>query len=199
METDTPVPESAVPESAAPESMMTVTIEAFADTIVPGEKRGPQDRAIAGAAAGPGAVVAGAVTLLEQPGGGLAPMLEALAAGLNDHAAEYAAEHGLNLDDDRLPFVCLPFAHRTALVQLLTAPDHAEKQMWVGLALFSNMAFDSAAHLSTPDAVAHGHPGLASIGFFHPDDDGLYRFPAFSYGRRLADLHPDTTSTGNPS
>jgi hypothetical protein len=143
--------------------------------------------------------VSGAVELLEQPGGGLATALDALALALNDHAAEYAAERGLDLDDEVPPFVALAFEHRTALVQLLTAPEHAEKQMWVGLALFSNMAFDSAAHLNTSEALAQGHPGLLSIGYFRPDDDGLFRFPEFSYGRKLADIHPDTTATGSPA
>ncbi len=175
------------------------TIEAFADTIIPGEKRTPEDRAIAGAAAGPGAVVSGAVELLEQPGGGLAPTLDTLAWALNDHASEYATAHGLELDADVPPFVALSFPDRTALVEALTAPEHPEKQMWVGLALFCNMAFDSAAHLSTAEALARRHPGLMSIGYFHPGPDGLFGFPEFSYGRPLADLHPQTTPTGSPS
>jgi hypothetical protein len=177
----------------------TITIEAFADTIIPGEKRAPDDRAVAGAASGPGAVAAGAVELLRQPGGGLADTLDALTWGLNDHAHEYALARGLALDGDVPPFVALPFEHRTELVWILTRPSHPEQEMWVGLALFSNMAFDSAAHRSTADALADGHPGLLTIGYFHPDSDGLYRFPEFSYGRQLAAVHPDTTATGSPS
>lgn len=179
--------------------LRTMTIEAFADTIIPGEKRSPEDRAVAGAAAGGGSVAAGAIELLEWPAGGLADALDGLAFTLNLHAGEYAAEHGLTLDDAVPPFVGLPFAHRTALVLLLTHPDHPEKQMWVGLALFSNMAFDSAAHMSTPDALAAGHPGLLTIGYDQPAPDGLWRYPQFSYGRPLARLHPNTTSTGSPA
>ena len=48
-----------------------MTLEAFADTFVPGEKRSPDDVAIAGAAAGPGAVEAGALELLEMPATGV--------------------------------------------------------------------------------------------------------------------------------
>lgn len=177
----------------------TMTIEAFADTIVPGEKRSPDDRAIAGVATGGGAVASGAVELLEQPGGGMAEALDTLAWTLNAHALDYAYERGLALDDDVPAFVALPFAHRTALVQILTAPDHPEKQMWVGLALFSNMAFDSAAHLGTAEAFAAGHPGLLAIGYLPPDDEGLFRFPRYSYGRPLASIHPDTTATGSPA
>jgi hypothetical protein len=177
----------------------TITIEAFADTILPGEKRSPQDRAIAGAAPGPGAVAAGAVELLEQPGGGLAEALDSLAYSLNEHAAGYAADRGLALDTDVPAFVALPFGHRTAVVQLLTAPDHPEKQMWVSLAVFCTMAFDSAAHLRTADAIAAGHPGLLTLGYFPPEGDGLWRFPQLSYGRQLASVHPRTTSTGSPA
>ncbi|GAA4690321.1 DUF5987 family protein [Phytohabitans rumicis] len=177
----------------------TATIEAYADTVVPGAKRSPDDRAVAGAALGGGAVAAGAVELLEQPGGGLAEALDSMVYTLNDHAAGYATAHGLALDDGVPAFVALPFEHRTALVLELTAPEHPEKQMWVALALFSNMAFDSAAHLTTADAFANRHPGLLTIGYFPPDADGLFRFPQYSYGRALAPLHPQTTVTGDPA
>jgi hypothetical protein len=177
----------------------TATIEAYADTVVPGEKRWPGDRAVAGAAVGDGAVAAGAIELLEQPGGGLAEALDTLVYTLNDHATEYVAERGLALDDEVPPFVALSFAHRTALVRELTSPEHPEKQMWVSLALFCNMAFDSAAHLNTTDAFANRHPGLLTIGYFPPDADGLFRFPQYSYGRALAPLHPQTTVTGDPA
>ena len=59
------------------------------------------------------------------------------------------------------------------------------------------MAFDSAAHLHTADAIAAGHVGLAPMGFANPDTDELWRFPAHSYGRQLAPVHPDTTSEGH--
>jgi hypothetical protein len=183
----------------AAEQSRTLTLEAFADTIIPGEKRSPDDRAVAGAASGGGAVAAGAVELLELPASGLAEMLDALAMGLNGHASGYAAENGLPLDDTVPPFVALPFEHRTALVHRLTSPGHPEKEIWVSMALFSNMAFDSAAHLSTAEALAAGHPGLLTIGYARPDDDGLWRFPSFSYGRPLARRHPNTTPTGSPA
>lgn len=187
------------PADPEPDDERTMVLEAFADTIIPGEKRHPGDRAVAGAATGGGAVAAGAVTLLELPAGGIAPALDALAFALNEHAAQYAAQRGLTPDPDVPPFVALPFEDRTALVAALTAPDHPEKPMWVGLAIFSNMAFDSAAHLGTDEALASGHPGLLTIGYARPDADGLYRFPDFSYGRTLADLHPHTTATGSPA
>jgi hypothetical protein len=59
------------------------------------------------------------------------------------------------------------------------------------------MAFDTAAHMHTLDAIAAGHPGLAAMGITRPDADGLWRFSNYSYGRALADLHPNTTSSGS--
>lgn len=177
----------------------TATLEAFADTIIPGEKRAPDDLAVAGAATGGGAVAAGAVELLEGPEGGLAPMLDSLAIALNGLARDYAADSGLTLDESVPAFVALPFPDRTALLQVLTAPGHPEKEIWVGIAMFSYLAFDNAAHLHTADALAAGHAGLVTMGFAAPDPDGLWRFAEHSYGRQLSDLHPDTTHSGSPA
>jgi len=88
---------------------------------------------------------------------------------------------------------------RVALVTHLTTADTPERQGWVNLAVFSNMAFDSAAHLHTTEALAAGHPGLLTLGFAPPDPDGLWRFGSFSYQRPLAAIHPATTNAGNPS
>ncbi len=187
-----------MPDADLPEfDARTMTLEAFADTIIPGEKRSPGDRAIAGVAEGGGAVAAGAVELLEHPAGGLADSLEGLMHLLNAHALGHAGEHGLALDDSVPPFVALSYSDRVALIQSLTAPDHPEKAMWVGVALFSNMAFDSAAHLSTGEALAAGHPGLTAMGFARPEADGLWRFPDYSYGRPLSTPHPQTSENGS--
>jgi enediyne biosynthesis protein E8 len=185
------------PGSPDDQQSRTMTLEAFADTIIPGEKRSPEDRAIAGVAAGGGAVAAGAIELLETPATGVTPALDHLAQALNGHAQAYAAEHALALDESAPAFVALPYEHRAALVQALTTPGHPEKDGWVLLALFSNMAFDVAAHMHTTDAIAAGHPGLLSMGFATPNADGLWRFPDYSYGRQLARLHPDTIESGS--
>jgi enediyne biosynthesis protein E8 len=184
--------------ASSEEQTRRMTLEAFADTIVPGEKRWPEDRAVAGAAPGPGAVAAGAVDLLETPAAGLISGLDELVELLNKHASAHAEGCGLTLDDAVPPFVALPFAERTALIKALTAPGHPEKDAWVSLALFSNMAFDTGAHLNTLDALAAGHPGMAAMGLNLPDPDGLWRFPEYSYGRRLASIHPRTTPSGSP-
>ncbi|ONI89790.1 regulator [Saccharothrix sp. ALI-22-I] len=177
----------------------TLTLEAFADTIIPGEKRFDDDVAIAGAAPGPGAVAAGAMELLQTPATGVTAGLEHLADALNGHAQAYATELGITLRQPVPPFVELSFADRTALVQRLLTPGHPEKEGWVLLALFSNMAYDSAAHMHTTDAIAAGHPGLLAMGFSKPDVDGLWRFREHSYGRPLARRHPDTTPSGSPA
>jgi enediyne biosynthesis protein E8 len=186
-------------DSPEPDPSRTMTLEAFADTIIPGEKRTPYDRAVAGVSAGGGAVAAGAVDLLETPAGGMVEVLDTLAAGLNEHAAAYAAEHAIRCDDSVPAFVALDFADRTALVQRLVAPGNPEREMWVGLVMFSVMAWDTGAQMSIGEAFATGHPGLLTMGFERPDADGLWRFPRFSYGRRLADPHPHTTPTGSPA
>lgn len=175
-----------------------MTLEAFADTIIPGERRGPDDRAVAGAAIGGGAVASGAVELMTSPEGGLAGALDSLAEGLNENARSYAARVGLAPDPGSPPFVALEFADRTALAAELLAPGHPEQELWVALAMFSAMAWDTGAHTHTKDAMASGHPGLTLMGFMQPDADGLWRFPGFSYGRVLAALHPHTSETGDP-
>lgn len=177
----------------------TATLEAFADTIVPGAKRSPRDRVIAGVSEGPGAVAAGAIDLIETPATGITAGLDSLATMLNGHASDYAGERALTLDDDVPPFVALSFEDRTGLVQRLTTPGHPEKDGWIGLALFCNMAFDAGAHLHTTEAIAAGHPGLAMLGFAAPDTDGLWRFPQSSYQSPLADRHPNTTPSGSPA
>ena len=188
--------------SAAPlpsADVETSTLEAWSDTMVPGEKRSPADRAIAGAAAGPGAVQAGALELMRFGPVGLAPALPALAAGLNAQAVRYAATAGVLLDPTVPPFVALPFEHRTALALELLEGTLPDQLAWYGLAGVATLAFHTAGHLSTADAVRSGHPGLTWIDFPPPDSDGLWRYPVFSYRRVLAERHPRTSATGSPA
>ena len=183
---------------AADTSIDRLTLEAWADTIVPGEKRSVGDHAIAGACAGPGAVQAGVWDLMNDPDVGLAPVLPALVALLDTAATAYAVTHRVRLDVTVPPFVALPFEHRTALALQLLAPSRPDQLLWYALAAMAMLAFHTAAHLDTAAAVRAGHPGLAWIQFPMPDADGLWRFPDFSYRRALASLHAATTSTGNP-
>lgn len=186
------------PGSLDEDQIRIMTLEAFADTIIPGEKRSPDDRAIAGVSTGGGAVTAGALTLLEEPASGVVAGLPYLAQGLNVHAQSYAEENGLTLDDTVPAFVALSYEDRAQLILRLTKPGYAERDGWVALAQFATMAFDIAPHLHTVEALENGHPGLTQMGYLKPDADGLYRFPEFSYGKALARRHPNTTASGSP-
>jgi hypothetical protein len=181
------------------ERARTMTLEAFADTILPGEKRSSDDRAVPGVSPGGGAVAAGALDVLRSPEGGMEPALDTMADLLDGHARQYAAEGGIELDETVPAFVALEFADRVALVQRLVAAGHPERDAWISIAMFSTIAFDAAAHRHTTDAVAGGHPGLTTMGFLPAGPDGLWRFGAFSYGRPLARPHPDTTPSGSPA
>ncbi len=187
------------PATSDEEQIKVMTLEAFADTIVPGNKRWPGDRAVAGVSPDGGAVASGAMELLESDAGGLSQWLGGLAAMLNGHAQNYASEKAIELDETVPAFVSLDYDDRVALVLRLTAWDHPERQGWVNLVMFSNMAFDTGAHLHTVDALAAGHPGLKILGFAPPDADGLWRFPDYTYGRKLAEIHPATTESGSPA
>jgi enediyne biosynthesis protein E8 len=187
--------EDLVPESRTDDR--TLTLEAFADTILPGEKRFPGDRSVAGAAAGPGAVAAGAIELLETPATGVTDALDYLAQLLGEKATAWAQEHDVPLDEDVPAFVALPFEQRTELLRTLLSRDNPERDGWVLLTMFSNMAYDSAAHRPTAEAIADGHPGLLAMGMTPPDADGLWRYSRYSYGRPLAELHPDTLPNGS--
>ena len=177
----------------------TLTLEAWSDTMVPCAKRSAGDRAIAGATDGPGAVQAGAVDMMRFGPVGLAPALPALAAAMNAEATRYAAAHQVVPAPGVPPFVGLPFEHRTGLALELLDDARPDQLAWYGLAGIAMLAFHTAGHLHTADAVRSGHPGLAWIDFPLPDADGLWRYPVFSYRRTLADVHPATTSTGQPA
>ncbi|MFJ3271882.1 DUF5987 family protein [Streptomyces sp. NPDC086776] len=201
-----PVPDSVPVAQAGPQPASlalpdptTATLEAFADTMVPGEKRYGGDMAVAGAAPGPGAVQAGTVELLNLPDLGIGVLLPELALLVNTRALAYAATHGRVLPPTQPPFVALRFTDRTALAGELLTPGAPDRQLYVLLALFAAAAFDTAAHLHTAVAIRQRHPGLVWIGFPAPGTDGLWRFPDYSYGRRLASEHPLTTVGGHPA
>lgn len=197
----TAAPLAALPAETASAlgSWNTQTLEAFADTLIPGQQRYAGDAPIAGAVTGPGAVQAGAVQVLASPQLPLAPWLPGIASLLDTHALAWAATHLLLLPPTRPAFVGLPFNHRTALVAGLFDSDEPDRPVWQVLALLVGLAFDTAAHLSTTTAITRGHPGLAWIDFPAADADGLWRFPQHSYNRPLADLHPHTTPSGSPA
>lgn len=166
------------------------TLEAFADTLIPGEKRSASDRAIAGAAAGAGAVQAGALDLMNFPAASVGPLLPVLAAGLNARATAYAATNAIVLDPAVPPLVSLDFAQRTDLLVELVDGTDPDQLAWFALAALAFLAYHTAAHLDTAAALAAGHPGLAKIGFPLPQADGRWRFPDASYRRVVARSSP---------
>ncbi|MEU8825683.1 DUF5987 family protein [Streptomyces sp. NPDC048636] len=175
------------------------TMEAFADTLIPGERRSADDRAIAGAVTGPGAVQAGVVQTLTSPELPLAPLLPEIAVLLNARAIAYATLHLILLPPTAPAFVGLPFRHRTTLLRTLFDADEPDRAIWQVLGLLTGLAFDTAAHLDTRHALDTHHPGLTWLDFPRPDADGLWRFPHYSYGTALAAEHPATTPSGSPA
>jgi enediyne biosynthesis protein E8 len=164
------------------------TLEAYADTLIPGEKRFPGDRAIAGVVSGAGAVQGGALDMMNFVGFG--PVLFFIGEAINSYAVLYALLNGIVLDPTVPPFVSLDFASRTALVVAILGGSGADQPVFSGLAALSFVAFNTAGYLTTVDAIQQGHPGLAAIGFPAPNPDGKWRFPDFSYQRVLAKPHP---------
>ncbi|MZE56745.1 twin-arginine translocation signal domain-containing protein, partial [Streptomyces sp. SID5770] len=113
----------------------TQSLEAFADTLIPGQRRYEGDWPIAGAVTGPGAVQAGALQVLTSPQLPLAPWLPGVAGLLDARALAWAATHLLLLPPTRPAFVGLPFSHRTALVTDLFDPDDLDRPVWQVMAL----------------------------------------------------------------
>lgn len=177
---------------------MIQTLEAYADTLIPGEKRFPGDRAIAGVVTGAGAVQGGALDMMTFAPIGLAPALPFLALGINVAAVLYAVSQGIVLDPTVPPFVSLDFPSRTALMIQLLDPSNKNQGAFAGLAAFAFVAFNTAAFLPTTVAISQGHPGLVAIGFPPPNADGKWRFPDFSYQQVLAKPHP-RSKDGNPA
>ncbi len=191
------VPSSASAQVVPGDPTIVPTLEAFSDTLIPGEKRSPTDRPIAGAATGAGAVQAGAIDMMNYAPAGIAPALPGLVAGLNTRASQYAGQNGIVLDPTVPPLVSLDFSQRTdLLVQLLDGTD-PDQLAYFALAALVFLAYHTAGHLDTVQAISEGHPGLAAIHFPAPNPDGRWRFPQSSYGLALAPRHP-LSKRGSP-
>lgn len=174
----------------------TWALEAFADTIIPGCQRGPDDEAIAGVSSDPGAVEAGALAVLTDPATGIEDGVAGMADLLNEIAAEFAESHGSTATPG-MEFASLSYVRRRDLVTHLTSPERLDHDLWFLLALFAYMAYDSAPHLNTAKALEQGHPGLQAMGFADPQPDGRWRFEPASYARPLARLRGGTDENGN--
>lgn len=173
------------------------TMEAFADTLIPGKKRFPGDAAIAGVVSDDGAVQAGAVDLLYFSGTQISEIIAPCAATMNARAAVFDPA-AVAASPSVPPFVALSFEKRTALVLQLF--DEQDGQLWEALGAVVFLAFHTAGHLHTADAALGGHPGLEWIGFPKPSRWGIWGWSPSSYGPSpLADLHPQTVGKGSPS
>lgn len=167
-----------------------LALEAFADTIVPGCKRFPGDRAIAGVSEDFGAVEAGALTVLADPATGIEDGITLMAQMLDAEAGEMWGR-------PETVFADLPYEQRRLLVTRLTASGTQMRDFWFLLALFAYMAYDSAPHLDTADAVVSEKSGLTAMGFTGPNSDGRWGTTPAGYGRPMASLHPGTDENGN--
>ena len=117
---------------------MTQTLEAYADTLIPGQKRFPTDVAIAGVVSGAGAVQGGAIEMLKFAPVGLEPALPGLALLINLYAVAYAISQKIVLHLAVPPFVELDFPSRTALLSQDARPGRAKpvRVLWARCRLF---------------------------------------------------------------
>ncbi|GAB6899190.1 DUF5987 family protein [Kineosporia succinea] len=179
-----------------------LTLEAFADTVIPGRRRSEDDVAISGVHDTPGAVEAGALDVLTDPAAGLSDGIGEMADLLHERVTELIPAEQVPspsvVDGREVPvFVRLTYEQRRLVVAALTESSYPEREIWFLVALFAYMAYDSAPHLDTAKAVRDGHPGLLQLGFDQPGDDGLWRNDKPGYGRPTARPRPGTDERGN--
>jgi hypothetical protein len=153
------------------------TLQAFADTIIPGRKASRTDLgdeidplAIAGVDPQPGAVEADALRLYHDPLVGFDALAPAFLSDLSGRALEQGA-----------PFLMLPYEKRAAAVLSGLSFDNPSRTVWEAAAAVPFTAFCAAAeHEIGTSANASGYrvmgyPGAAPNGYRRA-----------SYGRRLA-------------
>lgn len=164
------------------------TLQAFADTIIPGRRAERTDlgdeihpQAIAGVDPEPGAVEADALRLYKNPLVGFAPaLLGPFLADLNVRSLQQGR-----------PFLTLGFDGRTAVCIQALSFDNGDRVLYEAAAAVPFTAFCAAAeHPVGTDEVASGYrvmgyPGAAPNG---------YR--SFSYRRRLASERTKRGSLG---
>ncbi|WP_407319795.1 DUF5987 family protein [Isoptericola halotolerans] len=166
----------------------TTALEAYADTVVPGCRRHDDDIAVAGVSDTPGAVEAGALEVLTDPATGIEDGIGEMADLLDERAVSWASSDGIS---GVSRFADLAYQDRRRLVAALTAQDEPAHELWFLVALFATMAYDSAPHLETAEAVATGAPGLTAMGFA-PPTDGRWQASDPTYSVPMARVHPAT-------
>ena len=154
------------------------TLQAFADTLIPGRPATRTDlgdeihpRAIAGVDPEPGAVEADALRLYNDPLIGFPTLAPAFLADLSTRSL--AIGHG--------PFLDLDFTARTQVAASGLSFDNPERTLWEAAAAVPFTAFCAAA--TQPNATARTASGYRVMGLPGTAPGG-YR--NFSYRRRLA-------------
>ena len=163
------------------------TLQAFADTIIPGRKAARTDlgdeihaAAIAGVDSEPGAVEADALRLYKHPLVGFQTIAPAFLADLSTRSLPQGG-----------PFLLLPFERRVAVVESGLDFDNPSRPLWEAAAAVPFTAFCGAAlHPIGTDRNSSGYrvmgyPGAAPNGY-----------ESFSYRRQLASERTDDGSLG---
>ena len=174
-----------VAPAAAAVTPTDATLQAFADTVVPGRKAVRTDLgndidalAIAGADPEPGAVQADALLLYHDPLIGFDALAPAFLADLDARALTRGG-----------PFLTLPFAKRVAVCVDGLAASNPSVQVWEAAAAVPFVAFliagaqKNATIDTAPGLQVIGHPGIAPQGYAD-----------FSYRKRLS---RERTSNGS--
>jgi hypothetical protein len=156
----------AAPAAAAP-TLTDGTLQAFADTLIPGRKTARTDlgneihpKAIAGAHPEPGAVEADTLLLYHHPLIGFDVVAPAFLADLEARSALRLAQ-----------FIDLPFAKRVAVCTDGLAPSNPSAQVWelaaaVPFAAFLCAATQKNATIDSSSGLqVMGHPGIAPEGY----------------------------------
>jgi hypothetical protein len=176
---------ASAPAALAAPSLADGTLQAFADTLIPGKRVARTDlgnevhpKAIAGANPEPGAVQADSLLLYHHPLIGFDVVEAAFLADLE-------ARSLLRLGQ----FIDLPFAKRVAVCLAGLSPSNPTAQVWelaaaVPFAAFLCTATQKNATIDNSSGLqVTGHPGTAPNGYAD-----------FSYGRALSS---ERTATGS--
>jgi hypothetical protein len=168
---------AAVPAAAAPPDVADGTLQAFADTMIPGRKTTRTDLgnavhplAIAGVHAEPGAVQADSLLLYHDPRIGFDALESAFLSELESRSLARGGQ-----------FLDLPFDKRVEVCLDGLAPSNSSVQIWEAAAAVPFAAFLAAAtqQNATIDTASGlqvmGHPGTAPQGYAN-----------YSYGKRLS-------------
>lgn len=166
------------PALAADPSLADATLQAFADTIIPGRKTTATDlgnaihpQAIAGVDKLPGAVETDALALYHHPLVGFDALEPAFLADLQARSLQQGGD-----------FLSLGFDGRVAVCETGLAYDNPERLLWEAAAAVPFTAFCAAALI--PEQTAAKASGYRVMGLPGVAPHGYRR--GFSYGRALS-------------